>query len=83
MQTSSGGGQKCEEYLLKALSLKEKYSDDCKLPYWGKSESYNALISYYIGVGKTKKAKSKLNEALKVFPDDYMLKKLEDKLKNK
>ena len=60
--------------------MKDSYQDNCTLPHWGKSESYNALISYYIGVGETNKAKKQLTKALKIFPNDYMLNKTKDKI---
>lgn len=70
---SYGGGTKCEKYFLKAISLNERIQENCSFPYWGKSESYYALISYYLGTGKDKKAKKKLNEALEKYPNDYMI----------
>ncbi|WP_439185430.1 hypothetical protein [Carboxylicivirga taeanensis] len=80
LPASYGGGQKCEEYLLKAISLKENSKEDCRLPMWGKNQAYYSLVSYYNGVGKTKKAQKKLKQGLEQYPDDYMLNRLKDKI---
>lgn len=82
LPASYGGGTKCEKYLLKAISLNERTQENCSLPSWGKSESYYALISYYIVIEKNKKAKKTLKKALEKYPDDYMINKLKEKLKD-
>ncbi len=82
LPASFGGGTKCEKYLLKAISLNERTQENCSFPSWGKNESYYALISYYIGIEKYKKAKKTLKKAIEKYPDDYMINKLKEKLKD-
>jgi hypothetical protein len=77
-----GGSKKCEEYLLKAISLNEQTIANPYMPSWGKSDSYALLIGYYIDKNDLKKAKEYLDTALLLYPDNYMLNQYVDSLKN-
>ena len=75
-----GGGKECEKYLLKAISLPVQKEKSDYLPSWGKEESYELLVRYYMRKDKRDLAKKYVHEALREFPDSYSLKKLEEKL---
>ena len=78
-----GGGRKCENYFLKAISLPEQSVSDKTMPSWGKSEAYSALVGYYIGNENFDKAKKYLSEGIVLYPDDYMLNQHRETLKDK
>lgn len=78
-----GGGKKCEEYFLKAVSLPEQTTYNCIMPHWGKKDAYSSLVSYYIDREYFNDAKKYLDEALSLYPDDYMLNKYRNESKNK
>ena len=75
-----GGGKECEKYLLKAVSLPAQKIKNDYLPSWGKEESYEMLIKYYIGKERWNDAKKYYREAIKLFPDSYILGQLASKL---
>ena len=78
-----GGGKKCENYLLKTVSLNPKSSPYNYMPSWGKNDAYALLIGYYIKNEKFSKAKENLKIALSLYPDDKMIKQYDEVLKNK
>jgi IS1 family transposase len=78
-----GGGKKCEEYLLKAISLEEQAIPNPYMPSWGKSDAYHLLIGYYIDKEDYGKAKDYLNDALTLYPDNYMINQYVEILKDK
>ena len=78
-----GGGAKCEEYLLKAVSLNEQPVANPHLPNWGKREAYTMLIGFYVSKNDYPKAREYLNEALRLYPDDYTLNQYVESLKEK
>ena len=78
-----GGGTKCEEYLLKAISLDEQSIANPYLPDWGKSETYAMLIGYYAGKKDYSTAKEYLKKAQALFPDDYMISRYAESLHDK
>ncbi|MEM9722742.1 MAG: hypothetical protein AAGA10_25980 [Bacteroidota bacterium] len=75
-----GGGKKVEEYLLKALSLKDTYLDDPNGPSWGRPEAYMHLVQFYQREDRIDEAKLYCKKGLALFPDDYMLNQLDSQL---
>lgn len=69
-----GGGQKVEEYLLKAISLEEQTVEDG--PSWGKNQAYYLLASFYKREGQTDKAKLYCMQGLNKYPQDGQLNQL-------
>ena len=78
-----GGGKKCEQYLLKAISLEEQTVANPYYPNWGKSDAYSMLIAYYIEKEKYNKAREYLHAALSLYPDNYMIKQYIEALEDK
>jgi hypothetical protein len=78
-----GGGKKCEEYLLKAISLDEQPISNPYLPSWGKSDAYSLLIAHYIDKENYTKAKEYIAIALSLYPDNYMINQYVEILKDK
>lgn len=78
-----GGGKHTEEYLLKAISLPAQKVKNPYLPSWGKEESYEMLIRWYIRKKQWDKAKKYHADAIAKYPESYMLNQLTEKLKNK
>lgn len=75
-----GGGDEAEEYLKKAIALKDQYKNEEVLPTWGKNLAYEMLIRYYIKKGNTAAAKNYYEQAIALFPSDYQIKQLARKL---
>jgi hypothetical protein len=73
-----GGGQKVEEYLMKAISLPDQSSSNG--PAWGKNSAYHTLASYYLREGNKDKAKLFCMQGLGRFPKDYRLNQLKQSL---
>ncbi|MEN5059063.1 tetratricopeptide repeat protein [Sphingobacterium kitahiroshimense] len=71
-----GGGKLVAETLKKAISLKDENVPNKILPSWGKEESYEMLIKFYIKNANWKEAIIYFNEALKKYPDNYLIYKL-------
>ncbi len=71
-----GGGKNVEEYLLKALKLDDKYTDDPNAPSWGREEVYGYLVRFYQRVDRLEEARLYLKQGLKLYPQDYMLNEL-------
>ncbi len=64
-----GGGRVGEAYLLKALDeMSEQTIKSVLLPSWGKEEAYEALIRYYIKVGRKDEARDYLAELKEYYP---------------
>lgn len=72
-----GGKEKCESYLLKALSLPSQKIKNAYLPSWGRKEAYLLILAYYQSVGQIAKLHSFYNKAVKEFPYDSSFKKYE------
>ena len=75
-----GGGKKVEEYLLKALEQPDQAVENPYLPSWGREETYEMLIKFYIKKENWDKAKAKHDEATERFPDSYQIAMLESEL---
>lgn len=69
-----GGGQKVEEYLLKAISLDEQTFEGG--PSWGKNQAYYLLASFYKRERQTDKAKLYCMQGLSKYPHDGQLNQL-------
>lgn len=78
-----GGGKEAEKYLLKAISLPAQKVKNEFLPSWGKEESYELLIRYYIGNEKWDLAKKYFQEAIKEYPESHTINQLATKLVGK
>jgi len=78
-----GGGKECEKYLLKAISLPSQKIKNEYLPSWGKEESYEMLIKYYIRKKKWDLAKQYFQKGMKEFPESYVINQLASKLVGK
>lgn len=77
-----GGGKKAEVYLLKAIKLNDQSILNPYLPSWGKNSTYEMLIKLYINRKQFTEAKKYYQEAITLFPDDYMINKLANELIN-
>ena len=73
-----GGGEKVEEYLLKALSLPEQSKENG--PSWGKNSAYYTLATFYQREGQTDKAKMYCMQGLSKYPNDARLNQLKQSL---
>lgn len=78
-----GGGKEVEECLLKAISLPTQKVKNEFLPSWGKEESYELLIKYYIRNEKWDLAKRYFQKAIKEYPESYTINQLATKLVGK
>jgi tetratricopeptide (TPR) repeat protein len=78
-----GGGKKYEEYLLKAISLREQSVVNPTMPSWGKSDAFYLLIGYYVSNENFVKAKEYLNFALELYPDNHSISRYVEILKDK
>lgn len=78
-----GGGTKAEKCLLKAISLPAQKINNSYLPSWGKEESYELLIKYYIKKEKRDLAKNYFQEAISLFPKSYPINQLSPQLNGK
>lgn len=78
-----GGGEKVEEYLLKALALEEKPNLNPFLPTWGREESYVLLIQFYIRKEKWESAKKAFKEGVSEFPNSYSIQRFAQTLINR
>ncbi len=75
------GGKNIEKYLLKALAIKQPKSKNPYLPTWGREEIYALLSTYYIKEKKYDKAREYIDLGLQEFPDSYLIKENQSKLK--
>ncbi|WP_231372824.1 hypothetical protein [Aureivirga sp. CE67] len=75
-----GGKKKAEKLLLKAISLPAQKVKNNYMPSWGKEESYELLIKFYLNSGNKEKAKEIYQKGIKEYPDSYLLKELASKL---
>lgn len=71
-----GGCVKAEKYLLKAISLPSQKINNSYLPSWGKEESYEILIKFYIKKEKWNLAKEYFTKAIAQFPKSYSINQL-------
>jgi tetratricopeptide (TPR) repeat protein len=71
-----GGQTKCESYFLSCIALDDKTSINNYDPAWGKNEGYYYLICFYLNNNEREKAKTKMSEALTLYPNDARLKSL-------
>lgn len=76
-----GGGKKVEKLLLKAITLREQKVKNPYLPSWGKQESYEMLIRWYLRKQNLELAQKYHQEAISLYPNSYMLQQLSNKLK--
>jgi hypothetical protein len=77
-----GGGNKAAGYLTKAIRLNDQSIANPYLPTWGKNSAYELLIRLYIRKKQFTEAKKYYQEAISLFPDDYMINKLSKDLIN-
>lgn len=68
-----GGGTKTETALLKAINLPEKNKGNSQLPTWGKEETYDLIIRFYLREDQKDKAKTYFDKAKQLFPDSYII----------
>ncbi|MCF6269438.1 MAG: hypothetical protein L3J41_07000 [Melioribacteraceae bacterium] len=78
-----GGGEKAEEYLLKAISLPSQKIVNSYLPSWGKEEAFEMLIKLYIKKENWDLAKQYFQEGVKEYPESYVINQLASKLVGK
>ena len=78
-----GNENECEKYLLKAISLPSQKTKNKHLPSWGKEESYNLLVQFYMHKEKWDLAQKYLKKGIKEFPGSYTLNQLATKLAGK
>jgi len=71
-----GGGKKAEGYFKKAIQLDNQSVKNPYLPSWGKNSAYELLIRLYIKRKQFDEAKNYYHQAIALFPNDYMIKKL-------
>ncbi len=78
-----GGGKVAESYFKKAIKLKDQSVKNQYLPSWGKNSAYELLIRFYIKRERFAEAKKYFQEAIKIYPNDYLINQLASKLVNK
>jgi len=78
----NGEGNKAKGYLLKAIRLNDQTLPNPYLPTWGKNSAYEMLIRLYINHKQFAEAKKYYQEAIVLFPNDYMINKLAKELIN-
>ena len=77
-----GGGKKVANYFIKATRLNDQSVANPYLPSWGKNSAYEMLIRFYINHKQFAEAKKYYQEAIILYPDDYMINKLAKELIN-
>ena len=77
-----GGGKKAAGYLTKAIKLNDQSVANPYLPSWGKNSAYELLIRFYLNHKQFAEAKKYYQEAITLYPDDYMIIKLSKELIN-
>jgi len=77
-----GGGKKATSYFTKAIKLNDQPVVNPYLPSWGKNSAYEMLIRLYINHKQFAEAKKYYQEAITLYPDDYMIIKLSKELLN-
>lgn len=75
-----GGGLIAEQMFLKALSLKDTYSDNAYAPSWGREQVYTMLVRFYVREGQNNKALLYCKQGLKKYPENTRLKNTLEKL---
>ncbi len=75
-----GGGKKVEESLLKAISLQDKNIGKSNLPTWGKEESYDLLIRFYLTNNQKDEAIKQYKEIKDKYPNSYIINMYKTKL---
>ena len=77
-----GGGKKAEQYLLKALSCPAQQVPNPYMPSWGREESYQLLLTYYVQKEQYESARVLLNAAKKEYPNGrWFITEFEQQLK--
>jgi tetratricopeptide (TPR) repeat protein len=77
-----GDGKKAAGYFIKATRLNDQSVANPYLPSWGKNSAYEMLIRFYINHKQFAEAIKYYQEAIALFPDDYMINKLAKDLIN-
>lgn len=75
-----GGKTECEGYFKKALAMDEQKIKNHYTPSWGKKESFEYLIKFYLDEKKKSEAKTYYLKAIKIYPNEYLIKDLASKL---
>ena len=78
-----GGMKKAERYLKKAVLLGKQNSKTNTKPNWGHSMSYELLVKLLLKQNQPQKAIKWAKEGLRLYPDHFPLKMLNDRLKTK
>ena len=65
----------------KAIELPANKTGSTYLPSWGKAEAYELLVQFYLKESRNEEAGQVLNTALELFPDNYQLSVLLNKVK--
>jgi tetratricopeptide (TPR) repeat protein len=73
--------QSVEKSLQKAIELPANKTGSTYLPSWGKAEAYELLVQFYLKESRNDEAGQVLNTALELFPDNYQLSVLVNKVK--
>lgn len=77
-----GGGEKVVSSLEKALEGSEQRFKNSYLPSWGKIESYELMIQYYLKKKNKNEANKYCEQALKKYPQNATFSKLWKKISN-
>lgn len=75
-----GGGKEVEENLVIATSLPEQTVENPYMPSWGKEESFELLVKYYIENEKWDEAKDYFKRGIELYPESYILLQLASEL---
>lgn len=77
-----GGGKKTGKFLLKALSFPAQQVPNPYMPSWGREESYQLLLTYYVQKEQYESARVLLNTAKKEYPNGrWFITEFEQQLK--
>ena len=78
-----GGGEKVEELLLTALEKPDQSVENPYLPSWGRAETWEMIIKFYMRQEKWEEAKAQYKAAKAHFPDNYQITQLGGELVDK
>lgn len=76
-----GGGKKVEGLLLEALKLPEQKTPNPILPSWGRLQTYELLLQYYVREEKWTEANSTLVDAKALYPESRIVLQMEERIK--
>ncbi len=75
-----GGGERAEEYLLKAIDLPDQEVPNDMLPSWGREQAFEMLLKIYIKKEMWETATDIYRRGIEAFPESYVINQLATKI---